>query len=418
MTDSRLMLPVHEMAESFLPRIAGLDAGRELMASPALPRITVVAHPDELSAHAIAIHDLLDRVPDGRGLFYQPEWVRLMAPLFLQSGRRMHFLLAWRGERLIGMAPLVIEQRPWVRGHVRRVWFWGKVQGSLALEGDFLVPEATDVRPCARAFVAHLRGPSAPADYIELAYFRGASPCQVAFEAASHIAPEQIEPMVSHWAVLAPTFDAYCATLKKSVLGKVMNRLRAAERDLGAHLTCVSRLSADELEQVEALHVQRQRELAGKGRERHSLFEIPAESGIYHAMLETASQRGWARHYLLKSGEGRVLAFALCFHFAGTLFFHLTAFDSAHAKYEPGRVLMLLKIQAEIARGDTHHIDMMPGTTKIKEDFGNHVFSHRRYLAVNTGSLMSRLRCGVWQGQTAWLERLRALRSPRSAAEA
>ncbi|MFM2347987.1 MAG: hypothetical protein RL654_2740 [Pseudomonadota bacterium] len=414
MTDSRLMLPFQERDVPLLPR-----SGRAVAtASLSVPRITVAACPDDLSMHAAAVHDLLARVPDGRGLFYQPEWLRLLTPLCLQPGRRMHFLLAWRGERLIGVAPLVIEQRPWVRGRVRRIWFWGKVQGSLALEGDFLVPDAADVGPCTQAFVAHLRGPSAPADYLELAYFRGASPCQAAFEATSCIPVDQTEPMVSHWAVLAPTFEAYCATLKKSVLGKVMNRVRAAERDLGAHLVCVSRLSADELAQIEALHVQRQRELAGRGRERHSLFEIPAERSIYHAMLALAAERGWARHYLLKSGEGRVLAFALCFHFAGTLFFHLTAFDSAHAKYEPGRVLMLLKIQAEIARGDTHHIDMMPGTTKIKEDFGNHVFSHRRYLAVNTGSLMSRLRCGVWQGQTAMLEGMRALRSPRPEVEA
>lgn len=380
------------------------------VASSAGLRITTAHRPDDLVVHAAAYEALLARVPDGRGLFYQIDWLRTLAPTYLLPGRRMHFLLAWRDDRLVGVAPMVIDQRPWSRGHVRRLSFWGGVPGSMRLEGDFLVPDPADVGPCMRAFVAQLLSAGSPVDYVDLHYFREVSPAQAAFEAASGLRAVQTEDMVSHWARLAPTFEDYCATLKKSTLGKVMNRVRATERDLGAELVCVSRLSEGELAQIEALHVQRQRELQGRGRERHSLFENPAERQRYHALLEQAAADGTARHYLLKSRDDRVIAFALCFHYGRTLFFHLTAFDSAHAKYEPGRVLMLLKIQAEIARGDTDHIDMLPGTTKIKEDFGNHVFTHRRYGAVNTASTVSRLKCAFWLAQTAVLQKLRDLR--------
>jgi hypothetical protein len=373
-------------------------------------RLTSVRSPDELAPHAQAYHALLARVPHGRGLFYRIDWLKALSSAYLLPGRRMHFLLAWRGDRLIGVAPMVIDQRPWSRGHVRRLSFWGGVPGSMRLEGDFLVADTADVAPCVRAFVEQFKAAGSPVDYVDLHYFRDASPCQAAFEAASGLRPVQTEDMVSHWARLEPTFEAYCATLKKSTLGKVMNRVRAAERDLGARLVCVSRLSDDELAQVEALHVQRQRELTGRGRERHSLFENPTERRLYHALLAQAAADGSARHYLLKSKEDRIIAFALCFHSGRTLFFHLTAFDSAQAKYEPGRVLMLLKVQAEIARGDTDHIDMLPGTTKIKEDFGNHTFTHHRYSAVNDASVVSRLKCGFWLGQTALLDKVRGLR--------
>ena len=54
--------------------------------------------------------------------------------------------------------------------------------------------------------------------------------------------------------------------------------------------------------------------------------------------------------------------------------------------------------------------NLAPGTTKIKEDFGNHVFTHRRYGAVNTASTVSRLKCAFWLAQTAVLQKLRDLR--------
>lgn len=381
--------------------------------------VTVALSLQDLSAQGPAYTDLLSRVPDGRGLFFSPDWLRALAPVYLSADRRLYVMLAWRGAQLVGVAPMVIDQRPWVRGHVRRLCFLGAVPGSMRLEGDFLVPDEADVGPCMQAFMAHLKRPASPADYFDLHYFRDASRCQAAFATTAGLQPVQREDMVSHWARLSPTFEDYCATLKKSTLSKVQNRVRAIERDLGATLECVTRLSEDDLAQIERLHVQRQRDLMGRGRERHSLFEIAQERQAYLALLEQAATDGTARHYLLRARhpdhpdqpERTIVAFALCFHFGRTLFFHLTAFDSACTKYEPGRVLMLLKVQAEISRGDTDHIDMLPGTTKIKEDFGNHVFTHHRYSATNDASLKSRLKCGVWQAQQALAQELRRLKT-------
>ena len=374
-----------------------------------LIRVSVVRSFEALAAQGPAYPALLARVPHGRGVFFSLDWLRTLAPVHLLPGRSLYFMLAWRDTQLVGVAPMVIDQRPWVRGHVRRLCFWGVVPGSMRLEGDFLVPQEEDVMPCLRAFMAYVQQPGSPIDYLDFHYFRDVSPCQAAFSAVTHLMPVQCEDMVSHWARLAPTFEDYCATLKKSTLGKVLNRVRAIERDLGATLACVTQLSDDELAQVETLHVQRQRELMGRGRERHSLFEIEHDRRVYRALLQQATRDGTARHYLLKS-QDRIVAFALCFHFGRTLFFHLTAFDSAHAKYEPGRVLMLLKVQAEIQRGDTDHIDMLPGTTKIKEDFGNQVFNYHRYSAVNEQSLKSRLKCGVWQAQLTLAQKVSRLR--------
>lgn len=383
-------------------RLAGLvqqgfvEAGTGLRA-PTSPggtawRVEVADSFEALERHRAAWDALLDALPDDRGLFFRLPWMRAMAPTYLGGRRRMHVLLAWCGDRLAGVAPMTVETRAWWRGGIRRAAFWGTVAGSSRMEGDFLVPDRQDVGPCMRAFAEALRDPRTGADWLDLQYFRDASHCREAFVTEAGLTPLHEEAMHTHWACLPASFEAYTATLKRAMLSKAQNRVRAARRDLGAWLECVDRLSPEDLAQVEALHVQRQTDLSSRGRERESLFLSPAERASYLERLERAAQDGSARHYLLKGADGRVLAFSLCFHAGRTLFFHLTAFDGALARYELGRVLMLLKIEAEIARGDTDRIDMLPGTTRVKEDFGNVVSGYRRYQGLRPGSWATRAR--------------------------
>jgi hypothetical protein len=49
-----------------------------------------------------------------------------------------------------------------------------------------------------------------------------------------------------------------------------------------------------------------------------------------------------------------------------------------------------------IERGDTDVMDMLPGTTQVKEDFGTEVFSHFRYQGYCRRTIGSRVRQWVW----------------------
>ena len=168
-----------------------------------------------------AYHALLDRLPDGRGVFYAIEWLEAFAPLFLTDGRRLHFLLIWRGAELVGVAPMVVSRRPWSRGHARVLEFWGGIDGSLRLEGDLLFPRASDAEAGAQAVVRWLTSAASTADVMDLQYFREVSTCRAAFVAAARPDAIRLEPMRTHRAQMAPSYPEHLALLKKSMLSIV-----------------------------------------------------------------------------------------------------------------------------------------------------------------------------------------------------
>lgn len=342
--------------------------------SAALPRVSAITTIDDLVRLGPAYAALLTQIPDARGLFYVPERLRIMAPHYLPDrSHQLLFLLAWRDDRLIGVAPLMTIRQGWRQCFIRRVNFWGAEPGPMRMEGDFLIPDVREAAPCLQAFFKHLRHRASRIDHIDLRYFRGSSSCRPAFEMLDSLQRLRQEDMVTHRALLPAGFEQYCGTLGKSVTAKSMNRMRAVQRDLSAELHCLEHLDDDTLAQVASLHTARQQLLSDRGRSRHAVFE--RDQPTVTALLRLMEETGQARHYLLKSGS-RVIAFALGFHAQGTWFYWLTAFDSQLSRYEPGRVLMLMLIREEIERFSTVLIDMMAGTTKIKLDFGNQVISH------------------------------------------
>lgn len=304
-------------------------------------------------------------------------------------------MLIWRGAAFVGVAPTVVSQRPWSRGHASVLEFWGAVDGSLRLEGDLLFPNASDAECGAQAVVRWLASSASDVDVMDLQYFREISTSREAFVAAARPDAVRLEPMRTHRAQMAAAYPEHLALLKKSMLSIVQNRQRAIERDLGAELVCRERLSDEELAQVEQLHIKRQQQLMAGGRERHSLFENAVERQCYRDMLEVAASEGVGRHYLLKA-SGKIIAFGLCFHKQRTLFCHVTAFDPDLGRYKLGRVLELMKTRAEIERGDTDVMDMLPGTTQVKEDFGTEVFLHIRYQGYCRRTMGSWVRQWLW----------------------
>ena len=194
--------------------------------------VTVVASIGQLRAMQGTYQTLLDRLPDGRGVFYSIPWLEAFAPLFLRAGRRLHFLLIWRGTELAGVAPTVVYRRPWSRGRASVLEFWGAVDGSLRLEGDFLIPQAGDAVSGAQALARWLTRPASGVDVMDLQYFREVSTSRAAFVAATCPEVVRLEPMRTHRAQLAPSYPAHLARLKKSMLSIVQNRQRAIERHL------------------------------------------------------------------------------------------------------------------------------------------------------------------------------------------
>ena len=341
---------------------------------------------------------LLARVPHGRGLFYQRPWLQAMAPVYLAGRRTMLFLLAFRGDTLIGVAPWCIERKPLTRFGLRRLTFWGADGGSLMLEGNVLVPDPADINHCMHAWRTHLfQEHRWQFDVIDFGYCREDTLGWQALKDSSPRAAVSSEILKTHLVDLPARFSDYCATRSRSGL----SQLRRQERVLAqAHAVewCVrTRLSADEFEQVGALHAQRQRELATRRSvDRHAFFEDPQGRDAMSRVLRVAGEAGEARHYLLKV-DGRVAAFNLNFVFAGTQFFHSTAIDSTYAMASPGKLVLLRQIEHECTLGEVSTIDMMAGTTPLKASFCTRTLAFGHLTEVNPMSTISMLKYGAYR---------------------
>lgn len=53
--------------------------------------VTAVRSLEQLRDLADTYQALLDRLPDGRGVFYSIGWLQAFTPMYLADGRRFHF---------------------------------------------------------------------------------------------------------------------------------------------------------------------------------------------------------------------------------------------------------------------------------------------------------------------------------------
>lgn len=383
--------------------------------APAPLRVEVARSVADLRRHAVAYEAFTARLTQGGSLFYSLPWLEIYTAVYVTPERGMHFLLAWQGDTIIGVAPLQLEQKSLSRGRVRRLFCWGNVHGSLMIEGRFLVPDPADIDRCIAAFASHVLDPrSGEVDCFEFHYLDEHAPEFAAVQ--RHFRPQSTEPedMPSYQMVLPSTFDAYAQTLTGSALMKVRNRWRALQKAGRLEFLPVTRLSEAELAQVMQMHMGRQELLRDRGRARQSLFQEPRLRDAYLRLLEHAAADGSARHYLLKV-DGKLVCFGLGFHRGDTMIYHLTAFDPDWGRFEPGRVFWFLMLQAEIERGQTRLIDALPGITKVKQDFSNASRTYRCLAGTKPHSLRARLKVGTWQAGVAAAERLRGWRERRHA---
>jgi CelD/BcsL family acetyltransferase involved in cellulose biosynthesis len=249
-------------------------------------------------------------------------------------------------------------------------------------------------------------------DFVDFGYFRDLSPTQAAFADAMGWAVGPVEDMRSFRAEIADGMEAYLARIHRTAWLKTCNRMRAMERDLGARLEVVSRLAPEDLDEVIALHTHRQEHHMQRGAVRHVLFECEPDRQAYLDLLDRLGRHGTARHFLLRA-QGRIIAVGLGFHSGRTLFCHLTAFDTSLAKYQPGRVLMLMRIEHSMAAGDTDVVDMAAGRTEVKADFATQVAGFRSISGVVPGAMTSTVRCGAWSAVKWLLQGRAALKSLR-----
>lgn len=365
---------------------------------PAAPlRVELVESLDALAAHEAAWHGLLEAALPGRGFFYRLPMLRAMAPVHAPAqhpgGRRSpFFLLAWRGEALVGGLPLVLERKRVTRAGVRRLLAWAGDGSAVGAETDVpMLGDAAARGEIAAAFRhALLAGPGAGRfDLLDVQNFREDSPARPALEAAFADGRWQEEPFTSHHVALDGDFASYRAGRSGSRL-RELGRLR--RRLEGAHtveIREVERLTDAELEAVMRLHGARQSLLASRGERREAVFGRHAAA--LRTLLDTAADVGRTRHRLLLA-DGEVITFLLGFLEGDTFIAWLTAVHADYLPYGPGGVLFWEVVQREFARGEMRRIEFGFGTTFVKQTMSTHGLRPRQLQWHPPGRALARLR--------------------------
>jgi CelD/BcsL family acetyltransferase involved in cellulose biosynthesis len=364
-------------------------------------RVELVETLDRLDQVRAPYESLLGSAAPGRGFFYRVDMMRAMSPAFLSTRRSPFVLLAWQGDALRGVLPLVLEKKPWTRAGVRRLGFWGSDAGAISVEGE--VPIQGDPALCADAFHAAMCGPlSHRFDVLDLRYFRADSTALPAFRQAFESATWEAESMISHGAIVPATIEEFKAPRSSSRLRELGRMQRRLNERYSVDLRVESTLSATARDEVMALHMRRQGDLASEGHRRESVFSAKHTRTALTNLLTAAEQAGCARHYLLYADEG-LIAFLLTFREGGTQLAYLTAFDADFHLYGPGSLVFWEALRTELALGAVQRIDYGVGTTQVKALFGIETLTPQRMLWLPPDAPLSRLRHASWQ----WLTRSR-----------
>lgn len=351
----------------------------------------------ELQSVAGAYNQLLQELDNYCAHSYQIGWIQQLASEYFTPNKQLFFLLAWRDGQLVGVAPLQIEHKNWLRGGVRRLYFLGGIQGSLNnMACDFLIPDTGDIRECLEAFRGYLLGPARGAwDILDLAYLPQESPNFAAFESVFPELRKRRESMQTYMVTLPASMASYCSRLDAKVYREMRRcQRRLDENEPQAKFGVVTELDSSLRDAIAKVHIQRQEELRARGANRHRLLDHPRQREVLIKLIDWSIENKQLKLYHI-SIDDKLIAFFLAFSFKTTTHLFITGFDSAYTRYGPAKLLMLYLVETEIARG-CQLINLSTGTTKLKEEFCDLTVDNWHYFGINN-CYGARFRHTLWQ---------------------
>ncbi len=365
-----------------------------------------------LDAHREKYQSLLNSLGRADTFYFDREFMAAVNPSFLaddSSGRsrELYFLLAFRGDELIGVAPFVRERKRLTRFGVKRIYNYGETNDSLMVSFPQCLALVHEKSACIAAFVQYLDDHSRDWDIVDLGYLF--LPEEI--EAYRELTPEcVVEPdlMKCHAADLQDGFDSYIQSFSpkhRRNFRRSREKLEASHRDVRFMKT--EQLTPEQLLEIEQLHIKRQQTLRQHGVSRNSMFELPAQKQSFLDCDQAMSRKQLGRHYLLYADD-RLIAFQLCYRNRNTTYFQLIAMDDDFRQYSPAKLLVLFAYEQE-AQDGVQEINLLLGTNPLKAQFGKQVTDHFRVSWQNR-RLSSAVRVGLLRASQqikGWLHSLK-----------
>ena len=285
--------------------------------------------------------------------FVTPAWQRVWLAHFL-GGRTLRILSARDGERLIGVAPLIIDgARAELVGHYSicdymdvlvtpgfEASFFGSIFERLAADGISTV---------------ELRG------ILESSPTLAAAPAA----AATHgYAAEREEEALSPSVQLPTSWDDYLGTLSKKDRHELRRKLRRLDSAGGTVELKVVTEPGEASETLDTLfHLMRI-----SSHHKEEFLDRPGMEAFFREMTSVMAAEGMLRFYFL-TFDGQAVASVLNFDLGGQLYMYNSGYDPDYSHYAVGLMSKTLLIKDAIEQGRTC-VDFLRGDEAYKYDLG------------------------------------------------
>ena len=285
------------------------------------------------------------------------------------------FLIARDNDRMVGLAPFLVEQKRIEQLYLSRLYWLGDIDLPLLSveEMDFLFIDNNYVEPCLRAFHHFLvNGRELDWDLLDLDKCVKSS-SNLRYFAELFPKYDIVDNKVMSSKITLPgSFEEYLEQLP----AKYRSDLRRCRKRLADNCSAIDFFSADNLSasilaEIVRLHRNRQQEHIQKGQDRYSLFDDSNGAKSFQKILDWSAGNGIARHYWLEV-DGQMIACALGFSFKKTYYGNLMAFDPSFKAYSPTKLLLLEIIKQEIEIHKTRSYDMGSGLNAVKKKLSTH----------------------------------------------
>jgi CelD/BcsL family acetyltransferase involved in cellulose biosynthesis len=286
--------------------------------------------------------------------FVTPAWQRVWLDHF-QDGRDLRIYTARDGERLIGVAPMLLDG-----------------DGKAEFVGHYSICDYMDVAVTPgfeQSFFSSIL-PQLAADGATTIDLRGviewsptlAGVCDCAESCG--FAVEREEEALSPSVDLPESWDAYLGTLSKKdrhELRRKLRRLDSAGGDVALKVVTAPDEASSMLDTL--FHLMRI-----SSHHKEEFLDRPGMEAFFREMTSTMAAEGMLRFYFL-TFDGEAVASVLNFDLGGKLYMYNSGYDPAYAHYAVGLMSKALLLQDAIEQGRSC-VDFLRGDENYKYDLG------------------------------------------------
>ena len=306
----------------------------------------------------------LDATTSPRLPFSSPRWTRLWFRHFAEDGALVHDRLSVRavrttGGELVGVAPLLITERPGVGPvHLRELHPIGSDPNVTEVRGAVCKPGFEE--PFTRALIAQLLRERDEWDWLHLGGVREDGAAHHALSDAFVL--EQSAAVLDYVLPLPATWEAFRAGLSRNMKEALRKCVNAPKRD-GVELTFrVEAQAGASIERFFTLH--RARADSTDRKQHRDVFQSTQARAFLHEYAAESAAAGELRVFELWSNE-RLVAVRVGFLLGRELYLYFSGEDPAFAKYSVLTRLVAASIEWAIVNG-LALVNLSPGTDVSK----------------------------------------------------